>query len=192
MALSFLYRLVHRVIRGASGPSDERGGQGRGDPRAAPPAGRAPAPVRRPRFTWSDRALVSTLAHLVPRARTVRAECLDRVMVLGARHLERVLFDLRQALQRGAAAPRPRAEAARKFTTPEGPHFRAERDQAPRSPRAGSSTTTTGRLPEPNGWRLRRSAGQRHRRISLRTEERSTLRAGLPSQAFMDGPIIAP
>ncbi len=55
--------------RGDPHPPDGRGGQRRRDPGAAPPADCARRQAARPRFTWSDRALVSTLGHLVPRER---------------------------------------------------------------------------------------------------------------------------
>jgi Integrase core domain len=82
--------------------------------------------------------------------RTVRAECLDRVMVLGARHLERVLSTYVK-------------------------HYnRAERDQAPRSPRRTyPRVLPEGCLSQTDGG----SAGRRDRDIGAfphKPEDRST------------------
>jgi putative transposase len=49
--------------------------------------------------------------------RTVRQECLDWMLIWGRRHLERARR-VRAALQRGAAAPKPRASAAQGYRGP--------------------------------------------------------------------------
>jgi transposase InsO family protein len=65
--------------------------------------------------------------------RTVRAECLDWLLILNRRHLERVLRCLRRALQHPQAAPRAQAPApATRGTTGDADD---RRDPAPRPPR---------------------------------------------------------
>ena len=66
MALSFLHRLVQRVLKAICIHRMDDGGQRRRDPRAAPPkfGARSRRHVARPASLRSDRALISALARL--------------------------------------------------------------------------------------------------------------------------------
>jgi putative transposase len=82
--------------------------------------------------------------------RTVRAECPDRVMVLGARHLERVLSTYvkhykEERPHRGLGLSPPSGSPSLRVLSPS----RTRSSAAISS--ADSSTSTTGRLPEPYG-----------------------------------------
>src|SRR5438132_5480611 len=51
--------------------------------------------------------------------RTVRSECLDRILILGRRHLERVLRVYSRHLQRAPAAPCAQARAFQRAAAPQ-------------------------------------------------------------------------
>jgi hypothetical protein len=65
--------------------------------------------------------------------RTVRAECLDRLLIVGRRHLEYVLRTYHGALQPRASSPRARAAPVR--PDKRRPATKRQRDQAPRPAR---------------------------------------------------------
>ena len=67
--------------------------------------------------------------------RTARAECLDRCDGPRATPSRAAAHDLREALQRGAPAPKPRARTTRRVTTFKSTEPGAGRDRTPRSPR---------------------------------------------------------
>ncbi len=86
--------------------------------------------------------------------RTVRVDCLDRILIVGRRHLDGRAAGLRAALQRASPSPRPRAGAARPLETDSGGETSATHTPPRSSRRTGSRIRSDSLNSRPFGARF--------------------------------------